>query len=130
MVMKIAGHLNSNAQLKSNEGSRLFSTFYKYFKILNSCVRTLIPIYYQESILAMKGKFNFDHPDAFDNDLMEQCLKDIIGGSPTKVTLKLLDANFLVVFSFPLDLLAAPDLSFCPQRQCLHRPPCCHRPSF
>jgi uridine kinase len=39
----------------------------------------------QESILATKGKFNFDHPDAFDNDLMEQCLKDIIQGRPTKV---------------------------------------------
>ena len=39
----------------------------------------------KESILASKGKFNFDHPDAFDNELMEQCLKDIIGGRPTKV---------------------------------------------
>ena len=40
---------------------------------------------FKESILASKGKFNFDHPDAFDNELMEQCLKDIIGGRPTKV---------------------------------------------
>jgi len=39
----------------------------------------------KEIVLASKGKFNFDHPDAFDNELMEQCLDDIIAGRPTKV---------------------------------------------
>jgi len=39
----------------------------------------------QEIALAKKGKFNFDHPDAFDNVLMEACLKDIIERRPTKV---------------------------------------------
>jgi len=39
----------------------------------------------QEIALATKGKFNFDHPDAFDNVLMESCLKDIIERRPTKI---------------------------------------------
>jgi len=39
----------------------------------------------QESIMAAKGKFNFDHPDAFDNELMEKCLDDILVGKPTKI---------------------------------------------
>merc|ERR1711962_467373 len=39
----------------------------------------------QESVLASKGKFNFDHPDAFDNVLMEACLNDIMLGRPTKI---------------------------------------------
>merc|ERR550532_1206279 len=29
---------------------------------------------------ASKGLYNWDHPDAFDNALMERCLRDIIGG--------------------------------------------------
>jgi len=39
----------------------------------------------EESILAAKGQFNFDHPDAFDSDLMEKCLDDILVGKPTKI---------------------------------------------
>ena len=38
--------------------------------------------------MAAKGKFNFDHPDAFDNELMEKCLDDILVGKPTKVIIK------------------------------------------
>jgi len=34
---------------------------------------------------ASKGLYNWDHPDAFDNALMERCLGDIIGGRPTKI---------------------------------------------
>jgi len=34
---------------------------------------------------ANKGMFNFDHPDAFDNDLMESVLQDILQGRPTKI---------------------------------------------
>merc|ERR1719422_216240 len=34
---------------------------------------------------AMKGTFNFDHPDAYDNRLMESVLTDIINGRQTKV---------------------------------------------
>jgi len=34
---------------------------------------------------ASKGLYNWDHPDAFDNALMERCLRDIIGGRPTKI---------------------------------------------
>jgi len=33
----------------------------------------------------MKGTFNFDHPDAFDNDLMESVLSDIVKGHQTKI---------------------------------------------
>lgn len=38
-----------------------------------------------EIVLANKGKFNFDHPDAFDYELLHACLKDIKEGRPTKV---------------------------------------------
>jgi len=34
---------------------------------------------------AKKGMFNFDHPDAFDNDLMEKCLGDILEGRQTRI---------------------------------------------
>lgn len=39
----------------------------------------------QEGIMAAKGQFNFDHPDAFDSELMEKCLDDILLGKPTKI---------------------------------------------
>jgi len=38
-----------------------------------------------EQAKAMKGTFNFDHPDAYDNDLMESVLTDIVEGRQTKV---------------------------------------------
>merc|ERR1712066_170610 len=38
-----------------------------------------------ESAQAAKGTFNFDHPDAFDHELMINCLKDIQEAKPTKV---------------------------------------------
>jgi len=38
-----------------------------------------------DQVKAAKGLFNFDHPDAFDNHLMEKCFKDIINGRPTKI---------------------------------------------
>jgi len=38
-----------------------------------------------EQAKAMKGTFNFDHPDAYDNDLMESVLCDIAKGKQTKV---------------------------------------------
>lgn len=38
-----------------------------------------------EQAKAMKGTFNFDHPDAFDAKLMESVLSDIIAGQQTKV---------------------------------------------
>lgn len=39
----------------------------------------------QEIIKANKGMFNFDHPDAFDNKLMESVLQDILDGKVTKI---------------------------------------------
>lgn len=39
----------------------------------------------QEIAKANKGMFNFDHPDAFDNQLMESCLQDIIRGKVTQI---------------------------------------------
>ena len=36
--------------------------------------------------LFLQGKFNFDHPDAFDYELLHACLKDIKEGRPTKVS--------------------------------------------
>jgi len=38
-----------------------------------------------EIALAKKGMFNFDHPDAFDNELMESVLSDIMAGRVTKI---------------------------------------------
>jgi len=39
----------------------------------------------QEISKANKGMFNFDHPNAFDNELMERCLEDIMNGKPTQI---------------------------------------------
>jgi len=39
----------------------------------------------QEIAKANKGMFNFDHPNAFDNELMESCLEDIMNGKPTQI---------------------------------------------
>ena len=38
-----------------------------------------------ESILAKMGKFNFDHPDAFDTELMESVLQDIMNGHSARI---------------------------------------------
>ena len=48
----------------------------------DSFYRELTPA---EAAKAMKGTFNFDHPDAFDNQLMESVLTDVINGRQTKV---------------------------------------------
>ena len=48
----------------------------------DSFYRELNPV---EISKANKGMFNFDHPDAFDNQLMESVLTDIINGRQTKV---------------------------------------------
>lgn len=39
----------------------------------------------QESEKASRGQFNFDHPNAFDNELMETCLQSILDGQPTQI---------------------------------------------
>merc|ERR1712045_508285 len=38
-----------------------------------------------ESEKARKGMFNFDHPNAFDNELMETCLQSILAGRQTQI---------------------------------------------
>ncbi|XP_012287030.1 probable uridine-cytidine kinase isoform X2 [Orussus abietinus] len=43
----------------------------------DSFYRELSPM---EKLKAEKGQYNFDHPDAFDNDLILQTLKDILAG--------------------------------------------------
>jgi len=48
----------------------------------DSFYRELTP---HEISLANKGMFNFDHPDAFDNTLMESCMKDILEGRQTQI---------------------------------------------
>eukprot|EP00092_Neocalanus_flemingeri_P015527 GFUD01016808.1.p1 GENE.GFUD01016808.1~~GFUD01016808.1.p1 ORF type:complete len:241 (-),score=64.79 GFUD01016808.1:119-841(-) len=40
---------------------------------------------HQEIAKAEKGMFNFDHPDAFDHQLMETVMQSILSGKPTKV---------------------------------------------
>ena len=49
-----------------------------YILIKDSFYRDLTD---KEKLLAEKGLFNFDHPDAFDIDLMEKCLSVSRGGS-------------------------------------------------
>jgi len=39
----------------------------------------------QDIAKANKGMFNFDHPNAFDNELMESCLEDIMSGRKTQI---------------------------------------------
>ena len=34
---------------------------------------------------ALKGQYNFDHADAFDNDLMHKTLKNIVEGKTVEV---------------------------------------------
>lgn len=48
----------------------------------DSFYRALTP---EEICQANRGMFNFDHPDAFDNELMESCLKDILAGVKTRI---------------------------------------------
>jgi len=38
-----------------------------------------------ESEKAKKGMFNFDHPNAFDNELMETCMQSILNGKQTQI---------------------------------------------
>ncbi|XP_006640827.1 uridine-cytidine kinase 1 [Lepisosteus oculatus] len=39
----------------------------------------------EQKAKALKGQYNFDHPDAFDNELMYQTLKDIVEGKAVEV---------------------------------------------
>jgi uridine kinase len=39
----------------------------------------------EQKAKALKGQYNFDHADAFDNDLMDKTLKNIIEGKVVKV---------------------------------------------
>lgn len=55
-----------------------------------------------EIILANRGMFNFDHPDAFDIDLMESVLKDIMTGKPTKIPVYDFKTNARVPGEFTL----------------------------
>ncbi|XP_059840757.1 uridine-cytidine kinase 2-A isoform X4 [Hypanus sabinus] len=48
----------------------------------DSFYRVLTP---EQKGKAMKGQFNFDHPDAFDNELIFNTLRDIIGGKIVEI---------------------------------------------
>ncbi|KAL2100181.1 hypothetical protein ACEWY4_004575 [Coilia grayii] len=48
----------------------------------DSFYRVLTP---EQKAKALKGQYNFDHPDAFDNELMYQTLKDIVEGKVVDV---------------------------------------------
>ncbi|XP_071371420.1 uridine-cytidine kinase 1 isoform X2 [Centroberyx affinis] len=48
----------------------------------DSFYRVLTP---DQKAKALKGQYNFDHPDAFDNELMYQTLKDIVEGKVVEV---------------------------------------------
>lgn len=81
----------------------------------DSFYRDLTPA---EKLKAEKGQFNFDHPDAFDNDLILQTLQDILAGVkceipaydyrtnslyvplPLQITSHVSDAMLIVPFAF------------------------------
>ena len=48
----------------------------------DSFYRNLTP---DELVQARKGCFNFDHPDAIDDEAMHQALKDILNGKPVQL---------------------------------------------
>ncbi len=57
-----------------------------WFKIVGIVLlKVFFSVRQDESQQALNGMFNFDHPDAFDHDLMLQCLTDIRNGKTTKV---------------------------------------------
>lgn len=39
----------------------------------------------EQKAKALKGQYNFDHPDAFDNDLMHRTLQNIVDGKTVEV---------------------------------------------
>lgn len=41
----------------------------------------------EEKKLAEKGQFNFDHPNAFDTELILSTLKSILDGKKTKISI-------------------------------------------
>ncbi|XP_062571320.1 uridine-cytidine kinase 2-like isoform X1 [Saccostrea cucullata] len=43
------------------------------------------PLTPEENARALKGEFNFDHPDAFDYDFMLRTLKDLVAGKAVKL---------------------------------------------
>lgn len=48
----------------------------------DSFYRDLTPA---EKLKAEKGQYNFDHPNAFDNELILQTLKDILAGNKCEI---------------------------------------------
>jgi uridine kinase len=65
----------------------------------------------QEKEKAEKGLYNFDHPDAFDMELMEKCLQDISEGKSTRIpeydfkTNSRVRDKFINVLSFETDVV-------------------------
>jgi len=64
-----------------------------------------------EKLLAEKGLFNFDHPDAFDFELMEKCLSAIYEGRSTRIpqydckTNSRISDKYTTVHPFQLDVV-------------------------
>uniref|UniRef100_A0A8C4RAT8 Uridine-cytidine kinase n=1 Tax=Eptatretus burgeri TaxID=7764 RepID=A0A8C4RAT8_EPTBU len=48
----------------------------------DSFYRVLTP---EQKMKADRGQYNFDHPDAFDNDLIYTTLQDVIAGKPVQI---------------------------------------------
>lgn len=65
----------------------------------DSFYRDLTPT---EKLKAEKGQYNFDHPDAFDNDLILQTLQDILAGVKCEIPAYDYRTNSLYVSLFPL----------------------------
>ena len=61
----------------------------------DSFYRDLMP---SEKLKAEKGQYNFDHPDAFDNDLILQTLEDILAGIKCEIPAYDYRTNSLWVF--------------------------------
>lgn len=55
-----------------------------------------------EKLKAEKGQYNFDHPDAFDNDLILQTLQDILAGVKCEIPAYDYRSNSLYVSFKPI----------------------------
>ncbi|XP_027798526.2 uridine-cytidine kinase 1 isoform X1 [Marmota flaviventris] len=71
----------------------------------------------EQKAKALKGQYNFDHPDAFDNDLMHRTLKNIVEGKTVEVpTYDFVTHSRVILPGVMVDYPAGPIASSVPGR--------------
>jgi uridine kinase len=53
--------------------------------------------------MALRGSYNLDHPDAFDEKLLFKTLQDLLNGQTVKVKKKYIMNKNIFIFNFDLD---------------------------